>query len=646
MANQVTKTMSKVFATILLGILIVSFAIFGTGPGILSSNTTNVAIVGDIKISPQRLSTRVQNRAADLQQQTNLDMDTTTLITTFGLDYQVLQEMISEATVTAEASSMGLAASDDQVAEVLSGIDAFKVPGGGFDQNYMRQTLQASGLSVADFIESIEESIISSHLVSAMAAAAPYPYFATETLYALEEEKRQASLMNFPISDIEDIAAPDNETLAAFYEPKKEDFKSPARRSYNYILIKPEIFFDQVEVTREDKEAVYADRFDEFVDLEERDILQVTVPDETAAVAIRAAIAGGKTFTEAATELTAFGADELSIGKFTERDLASTYGDDTAYAVFTAEEQTVVGPLTTDLGFQALFFVTQIESGSEKTFDDVSERLEFLARTEKATDMMYDLLPNVEDAVLADGSLELVAERLELAHAKVPLVDRDGVNLAGERILSQSDETRILSIAFQAQIGEEPTPTNIDPTNEDKGVFFLEVSEIQEPAIQELMDVRSRVLDLWQLEAKQAKAGEIAEQGRGLLEAGLSPESVVNDLGGTAFEANNVARTQSDSLAGRISPNIRRLIFDLEPGEIGIEQSSDGYVVVRLNEVKQGDPLAAPGEVLLRQDQLKDSFSNDLLLQYQQYLVSKYPPEINQQLLDQLFRNPIQQQLP
>ena len=647
MANQVTKTASKVFATILLSVLIVSFAIFGTGPGILSSSSTNVAIVGDIKISPQSLASRVRNRAADLQEQVQLDMDEQTLITTFGLDYQVLQQMISEATVTAEATSLGLAASDGVIADLLQEVDAFQEPGGGgFSEAFMRQTLAANGLTVDDFLQTASENIISNQLVSSIGAGSPFPYFATEVLYKTEAEKRQATLLNFSADDVPDPENPSDEDLASYFEFRKGDFMSPARRSYSYILLKPEVFFDQVTVTEEDLEAEYAARLEEFITLEQRTILQVSVPDNATAEAIRTAIDEGRTFTEAATELTAFTADELSIGSKTENEVAEIYGDAAAAAVFDADLDTLVGPIVTDLGFTGLFYVTVIDPGSEKTLDEVRDRLELLAKTQKATDQMFELLPDVEDAVITDGALDLVAERLNLTLARVPLVDRNGVNEEGVRILSQSEETRILSEAFAAEQGGEPKMINIDVSDEEKGVFFLELREVLEPAEQSLEDVRGQVLDLWRVEEKQRLAGEVAEKGRQMLEEGLGPESIVNDLGGTSFEANNIARTASDSVAGRIAPNIRRLIFDLKKGDIGIEQSTDGYVVVRVNEVEEGDPAAAPGEILARQEALRGAFVGDILEQYQRYLTAKYPADINQQLLDQLFRNPVQQQFP
>lgn len=644
MLKHLRGGMAKIFATFLLGLLIVSFVIFGTGPGILSSSSTHVAVVGDIKITPTALASAVQNRAVQLQQQANLNMDVQTLVRTFNLDYQILEQLITEATVAAHAKDLDLAASDEAVGEAIGNIEAFSLPGIGFSRAALLQTLRQNGISEAEFFEDIRRNLITRQLVSTLSATAPVPYFMAEELYRIEAERREATLMNFGLENVEIGDDPSDEVLAEFYQPQQENFRTPERRSYEYILITPDFYSNQVTLTQEDIQQAYQDRISEFVAPEIRNIVQVSTPDLATAQAIIAAVESGESFEQAATSRTNFTPDELTLGRRNKQQIALDLSEAAANAVFDLPLEKLSAPIENDFGGYNVFMVTDLEEGSEKTLDQVREQIEETARRERATDLMYDQLPEIEDAVFDGSSLEDVARRFGLNLARNTLIDRTGNNQNGEKVISQPEETRILAKAFTTEQGSEIERLDIDPNDANKGSYYVSVTEVIEPSLQDLANVKNQILALWREQESQRMAAELAERGRQMLESGLSADDIVSEIGGTSFKVNNLERVASDPSTSRIAPNIRRLIFDLPAGGIDLEKSTNGYVVAKVDAIRPGAPDLAISSVEKRLDAVSNEWLDEIFIQYQNYLAQRFPAEKNTVLVDQLFRNPPAQQ--
>ncbi len=85
--------------TILLGVLIAAFAIWGVGPGMLNSATNTVATVGSTDVPTAKYVNAVQRRAQNLQQQFGGQFDTAQIINLMRIDQQILNQMVAEAAV-------------------------------------------------------------------------------------------------------------------------------------------------------------------------------------------------------------------------------------------------------------------------------------------------------------------------------------------------------------------------------------------------------------------------------------------------------------------------------------------------------------------------------------------------------------------
>lgn len=626
------------FVTLLLGVLIAAFAIWGIGPGMLAGNTQTVATVGDTQVPTNTYARAVQRQAQQMQVQFNGQLTTDQIIRMMQLDRQVLNQMVSEAALAENSRLLGLRATEDQIASEMRTYEAFQAPDGSFSPQLVAQALNQAGISQKELYSDIGRSLTGSQLINSLTAADVMPRALAEQLYVWRAERRWATMINFAASDITDIPVASDEELQAFYEDKKAEYMTPERRSYRYIMLTPAQFTDRVELTEEDLVAEFEYRRNEYVQEELRTIEQVSFATEAEAQSFIDRVNGGENFAELGAELTPFTAEEISLGDNAQSDLATDFDDATAAAVFALEANAISAPIEGLAGWN-VFKVTSITEGNERTLDDVRTELDAVVREERAVDLMYDFLPELEDAIAEDGVLTAVADGLKLPLATVTDANAQGQGADGQPVVTQQEEYTILQAAFRRELGVEAEVTDLDPTNSAKGVYLVEVIEVKEPTERAYDDVTSELRTAWETQRRQEKAGELAELAKARLEGGESAEALAEELGGTSFDAKNVARS-AEGTSG-LSPNIRRLIFDLGKNQVDAEQAADGngYVVVRVDEVVAGDPEARPGAVDELRAELAAQFRDELFLQYQAQLMGTYKPEINNAIVNQLFRS-------
>lgn len=622
--------------TILLGLLIAAFAIWGIGPGMLSGSNQYVAKVGDTEVSTNRFFNLVQQRAQALQIQFGGEFSTPQLVQMMRLDQQVLGQMIVDAAVKEHISSMGLRATDDQLAAELRNIEAFKMPGGGFSPELMQQALISNNISQLELFQDLRSAVTRTQLIDSFVVEDMISREMANELYTWQAERRGAAMINFGTDELPEVEAPTEEQIAEFYEANKAGYMTPERRSYDYLLLTPEFFEAEVEIPEGEIERIYEQRSDEFAASEIRSVFQVSFDTEQQALEFVTEVNGGADFTEAAVSMSDFAANEIDLGDNTRSDIEAEFGAEAAEIVFGLAENTPSTP-TEDIAGWSVFMVSSITRIEGQSFEEVQAELEQEYRSEQAIDIMFDFQGRIDEAMEATGVLSEIAQNVGLTLATVTDIDAQGRSIDGSPAVTQQNEYIVQSAAFREELGAEPTITDINPTDATQGFYLFELTDVKAPGEQPLEEVRTRVVSDWTAEKQRERAGEIADTAVARLQAGESAEVVAEDLGGVSFEAKNVARTADNS--SNLAANIRRLIFDLEVGEVESAAAADGngYVVVKVLDKTSGNPETAEGQVNALLDQLNADFQEELFAQYQTYLTELYPAEVNNLLIQELF---------
>ena len=145
MRNAAQGVVGKAIMTVVMGLIIVSFVIWGVGDMLRGFTASTVASVGGAKISSQEYHDAYQRTVQQYQRQLRQPF-TNEQARAIGLDRQVLQRLISEAAIDDEAGKLGLNISDDALRNLITSNPAFQDKSGAFDpQRFVSVLVVGSG---------------------------------------------------------------------------------------------------------------------------------------------------------------------------------------------------------------------------------------------------------------------------------------------------------------------------------------------------------------------------------------------------------------------------------------------------------------------------------------------------------------------
>ena len=129
---------------LVMGLIVVSFAIWGIGDMFRGFGAGRLVSVGDTEISSESFRFAYQNELQRLQRRFGRAV-TNDQARQAGLDRQVLGRLVTEAALDQKARNLGLAMSDAEVAKAITSDPTFKDPTGAFDKARFDSILRDNG---------------------------------------------------------------------------------------------------------------------------------------------------------------------------------------------------------------------------------------------------------------------------------------------------------------------------------------------------------------------------------------------------------------------------------------------------------------------------------------------------------------------
>src|SRR5271166_6018125 len=132
MRNAAQGVVGKAIMTVVMGLIIVSFVIWGVGDMLRGFTSSTVASVGSETISEQDYHTAYQRTLQQYQRRLRQPF-TNEQARAVGLDRQVLQELLSEAAINDESRKLGLNVSEEGLRAMIVSNPNFRDKSGAFD---------------------------------------------------------------------------------------------------------------------------------------------------------------------------------------------------------------------------------------------------------------------------------------------------------------------------------------------------------------------------------------------------------------------------------------------------------------------------------------------------------------------------------
>ena len=361
----------KAIMTVVMGLIIVSFVIWGVGDMLRGFTSSTVASVGGAKVSAQEYRA-AYDRAIQQYQRRFKRPFTNEEARQIGLDRSILQQLVSEAAIDDETRKLGLNISDAALRQIIATNPNFRDKAGAFDPSRFEQALRDMDMNERGFVSELRNQVLRQFIVAGLATgvAAPKAEVTAEADY--RGQTRSADTFLLPASAAGDIPAPSEQTLKAFYNDRKSSYRAPEYRGMDLLALEPDTIANPAEVSDADAEAAYqkiAGKDPRFGAPEKRDLQQILFPNEADADAAEAKLKAGLSFDDLIKER-GLKTEDTELGETT-KDAMLDKAE--AEAVFALPQGGASGVLKTQFG-PVIVRVKSIVPSTVKPFKEVAER--------------------------------------------------------------------------------------------------------------------------------------------------------------------------------------------------------------------------------------------------------------------------------
>ena len=603
-------------AKLLFGILCVSFGIWGVADVFRGWGQGSVAKVGGTEITAEEFRRSYQDELDRISRQTKQRLSAEQGHT-FGLDRQVLAQMIAGAAIEAHANQLGLAISDKTLAKGIQSDPNFQTDG-KFNRQGFEGLLQQIGLTEQGFLNLRRKDELRGAIVGAFIKGQTVPKPVLDLIHAYNQEKRVIEWIKIDPEAVT-VAEPDEATLKKRYEDDKAKYMTPEYRKLQVLMLTADDLKKNIDISDDEIAKAYDDDKDSYNTPEQRRVQQIAFKDRaTAEVALKALRDGTKTFADVAKEAGAKDTD-VDLGLITKKALIDPKVADVAFSLEKDKYSDVIdGRFAT-----VIVRVTQIEPGTTRTLADVKDQVRDKLAADKAHNDLQNKRDEVEDARLAGKTLKEVADQLKLSFKEIPAADATGLAPDGKPVLETSDVRKIVARAFAPDSNDD---SPVDLSND--GYAWVNVLSTEAPKQKTYDEVKDEVQKDYMSSEHHRLIDELAKKMVDKVNAGEPMASL------EAETKNKVEKTEPitrKTIPQSITQAMVTQAFGLSKDKAGHGPSSDNTteIVFRVADII---PAAAPSltetDELTRQ--LQDELANQTLTEYTEALKKRYGTSVNQ----------------
>ncbi len=605
--------------SVVMGVLIVSFAVWGIADIFKGFGQSTLATVGNTEISTEQFRQTLTDRVQQLSRQFNRPI-TMDQARQFGLDRQVLQQTIAEAALDENAHRMGLGISNADLARSIENDQAFAGINGKFDPQRFAETLRQAGFTEQRFVAEQRKVSLRRQIANTITSGVAPSKTQLEALERYQNEERTIEYVKLGAAQAGTIGEPTPEELTTFFDEHKAQFRAPEYRKIAVLSLTPADVAKTITVSDEDAKKVFEQRRDDFARPERREVLQITFPTMEDAKAARDKIAAGTSFEDIAKERKLTPSD-MDLGLLTK---AAVTDPAIADAAFTLPLNEVSQPIKGTL-VNALVKITKIEPGTTPTYESVASTIKSQLAQDRARDQLNDIRNKLEDERAGGANIAEAAKKLGLNAVTIEAIDRSGRGLDGQPVQGLPQGVDVVSAAFGSDVGVENDSLHL----RDGGEVWFDVLGVTPSRERTLDEVKDQAVKAWKdskIAAQlRSKAVNMADA---LAKGGKFAEEAAKD-GLTVEKTSPFKRTAS---VNGLPDQVVQAAFAVAKDTAGQTQGATGseWVVFRVTDVNVPKPDLTSDASKKLSEALSRAMGDEQIAEYIQHLENEIGVSVNQ----------------
>lgn len=608
-------------ATVLIGLLIVSFGVWGIRDVFHGKISNAVVTAGSRQLTGPEFKRIFNSDLQRVEQQQQGQQISLQDAVAAGFDTRVLADAATHEAYAEYVSQLGLTAANALVLDAITKEPAFGIRG-QFDRQTYLTVLRQNDLTPQTFEADARDEIAQSQLDAGLAAglAAPKTYGALIAAYELET--RDLSYFVLAPQSVPMPALPTDAQLQDFINQHAAQLKRPEMRQLTVVRFSAKALAPTMPVDPAALQKLYAFRKDTASTPEKRSLTEIPVKDAATAAKVAAGLRAGQDPTAVAK---AIGTQPIVYADVVQGAIADAK---IAAAAFAMKSGEVSAPIQGALGL-GVIKLGDIQPAHTATLDEMRPQLEAQVRTDAAGQKVYDMVQKYQDAHGGGSNMADAAKAVGAAPQSLGPLTADGADVTGAPVAGVSP--KLLQDAFKLPAGGES-----DMESESSGEYFaVRVEKVLPPAVPPLALIKPQLTRFYMIQQMNklltAKAAELSAR----IRKGETFDAVAASAGVKVGHAAGVTRAAL-SQSRTISQDMATQIFSAKKGEVISGPTGQvAIMVARIDASAPPAPAQAAAMTVQRGDALSGQLFQDVSLLLRDAAKAKIKPTTDPDLARQ-----------
>ena len=572
---------------IILALIILPFALWGVSSYEKSGNSAEVvATVNGAKVTQQEFENALLQQQDRMRKQLGANFDPA-MFDNPEMKRAVIENLVAQRLLVDRAKADGLVVPDEQVAQLIGGIEAFQ-DGGKFDKKRYATVLASQNMSPLMFERRLRDELLMQQMQDAYAQNGFATNRAADNVIHLNEQQRIVRVSPLLFQTFMTQAKVDDAALKKYYEQNSKEFQVQEQAKVEYVKLSADDLLAKVVVNKDDVRKYYDEHQGDFGTPEERRAAHILISVNAAASQAEQGTAKAKAeqlllqarqdpakFSELAKKNSqdpGSAANGGDLGFFGHGMMVKPFED----ATFALKVGEISGLVKSDFGYHIIKLIA-VKPSRVLPFDEAREGIVNKLRQQKAAERFADLAERFSNTVYEQS--DTLKPAAELAGGKV---EKSGWLIKG-MASGEPWTAKMLQAIFNDEVvkNKRNTAAIEVATNTLVAARILEYKPASVRAFSEVQEmIRQKLLQRQALELAVKQGKTMLEQLQGGSKAALS-----------WGDAQSVTRETHGSLDAGLVRQIFQANAAKLPQFVGAEVGQ-GFMLVRIDEVKEGEAIS------------------------------------------------------
>lgn len=542
---------------------------------------SDLMAAGDASVGVDAFDRRIEMLLRNVNQQSDTPISKEEAVQR-GMVDQVFALDQSQTRKLGYAGKIGVKPSTEAVIAELKKVDAFKNPlTGELDLATYQRVLAQNGFSQTEYENQVKSDLTLAVLQNGANAGLVAPGVLKSIQARYLAESRDVAWFVLDAASVPKPDAPTEEEVLAFYNENLDALKQPERRAIDMLKISADDFVSKVEVSEQEIATIYeAGKSERFSEPEQRTYVELMFDTRDAARSAFGALAGG--------------ADPSTLQGVVSRESKTVMKDNVPDlllrdAMFGPGKQSgaLFGPKDMGDGRWLVARLVSVQPGAVYPFETVSEQIRNDLARERATQLLYETLDELDRSVNAGYDLTQISSEIGVPIMSFEAVDKNGYTKDGLPMIGLIEAKDAFNQAFEMNVND----TSSQFTSED-ATYVTATRKIVPPSTPEFDevkdDVRAALVMRNEGQAVQNLVNDIKER----IESGASTLDAEAKSSKSVIEAPPGPVTRMNAEESGLPNTAIGGIFAGKAGEVFTypNRTGDKYMVVQLKAINDPSP--------------------------------------------------------